>query len=88
MGVPVQRSRGFGAQPRLVIMRGLRSTLVLLVVAVGLGAYVYFVEADRPPGGTPEPQDTAFSFESDDITRLMVTAGNGERTVLEKTDNR
>ena len=69
-------------------MRGLRSTLVLLVVAVGLGAYVYFIEADRPPGGTPEPQDTAFSFESDDITRLAVTAGNGERTVLEKTDNR
>ena len=69
-------------------MRGLRSTLVLLVVALGLGAYVYFVESDRPPGGTPEPQDRAFSFASDDITRLAVTATNGERTVLEKTDNR
>jgi len=69
-------------------MRGLRSTLVLLVVAIGLGAYLYFVESDRPPGGRPEPHDTAFSFESDDITRLAVTAANGERTVLEKTDNR
>ena len=70
------------------MMRGLRSTLVFLVVALGLGAYIYFVESDRPPGGTPEPQDTVFDFESDDITRLSVTAESGDHTVLEKTDNR
>ncbi|TDI22088.1 MAG: DUF4340 domain-containing protein, partial [Acidobacteria bacterium] len=69
-------------------MRGLRSTLVLLLVALGLGAYIYFVESDRPPGGTPEPRDTVFDFESDDITRLSVTAESGDHTVLEKTDNR
>ncbi|MEE2612541.1 MAG: DUF4340 domain-containing protein, partial [Acidobacteriota bacterium] len=69
-------------------MRGLRSTAVLLVVALGLGAYIYFVESDRPPGGTPEPRDMAFDFESDDITRLSVTAESGDRTVLEKTDDR
>ncbi len=69
-------------------MRGLRSTLVLLLIALGLGAYIYFVESDRPPGGTPEPRDTVFDFESDDITRLSVTAESGDHTVLEKTDNR
>ena len=69
-------------------MRGLRSTAVLLVVAIGLGAYIYFVESDQPPGGTPEPRDTVFDFESDDITRLSVTAESGDRTVLEKTDDR
>ena len=69
-------------------MRGLRSVAVLLVVALGLGAYIFFVEADRPPGGTPEPREMVFDFESDDITRLSVTAESGDRTVLEKTDNR
>ena len=69
-------------------MRGLRSTAVLLVVALGLGAYIYFVELDRPLGGAPEPRDTAFDFVSDDIARLSVTAESGDRTVLEKTDNR
>ena len=69
-------------------MRGLRSTAVLLVVALGLAAYIYFVESGRPPGGTPEPRETVFDFESDDITRLSVTAESGERTVLEKTDDR
>ncbi len=69
-------------------MRGLRSVAVLLVVALGLGAYIFFVEADRPPGGTPEPLETVFDFESDDITRLSVTTESGDRTVLEKTDNR
>ena len=70
------------------MMRGLRSTLVLLVVALGLGAYIYLVEWNRPPGGTPEPPDTVFDFESDEITRLAVTAESGERTVIEKTDDR
>ena len=31
-------------------MRGLRSFHVLLVVAAGLGAYLYFVESKREPG--------------------------------------
>ena len=70
------------------MLHRLRSTLVLLVVALGLGAYIYFVESDRPPGGTPEPRETVFDFESDDITRLAVTAESADHTVLEKTDNR
>ena len=70
------------------MMRGLRSTLILLVVAVGLGAYIYVVEWNRPPGGTPEPRDLVFDFESDDIIRLAVTAESGEQTAMEKTDDR
>ena len=69
-------------------MRGLRSTLVLLGVALGLGAYIYFVESERPPAGTPEPRDTVFDLESDDVARVSVTAENGDRTVLEKTADR
>jgi hypothetical protein len=69
-------------------MRGMRSTLALLVVALGLGGYIYFVESERPPGAPPEPADTLFDFESDDITSLTVASESGDRTVLEKTDNR
>jgi hypothetical protein len=29
-------------------MRGLKSTLALLVVLIGLGAYIYFVLAKKP----------------------------------------
>ena len=69
-------------------MRGLRSTLMLLAVALGLAAYIYLGESDRSAVGTPEPRDTVFDFDSNDINRLSVTAENGERTVLEKTDDR
>ena len=69
-------------------MRGARSTLVLAVVALALGAYIYFVESGRPPGGTPDPLETVFDVDSDDIDSLAVTAGNGDRTVIEKDGDR
>ena len=69
-------------------MRGARSTLVLAVVALALGAYIYFVESGRPPAGTPDPLETVFNVDSDDIDSLAVTAGNGDRTVIEKDGDR
>ena len=69
-------------------MRGMRSTLVLLVVALALGAYIYFVESDRPPSGTPDALEAVFDVDSDDIDSLSVTAGNGDRTVIEKDGDR
>ena len=69
-------------------MRGVRSTLVLLVAALALGAYIYFVESERPPAGTPEALATVFDVDSDDIDSLTVTAGNGDRTVIEKDGGR
>ena len=69
-------------------MRGVRSTLVLLVVALALGAYAYFVESGRPPAGTPDPAETVFDVDSDDIDSLSVTAGNGDRTFMEKDGGR
>ncbi len=69
-------------------MRGVRSTLVLLGVALALGAYIYFVESERPPAGTADPLEPAFDVESDDIDSLSVTASNGDRTVIEKDGDR
>ncbi len=69
-------------------MRGVRSTLVLLVAALALGAYIYFVESGRPPAGTADALETVFDVDSDDIDSLSVTAGNGDRTVIDKDDDR
>ncbi|MEE2792599.1 MAG: DUF4340 domain-containing protein [Acidobacteriota bacterium] len=70
------------------MMRGIRSTLVLLVIALGLGVYIYFVETDRSPAGTPAPLESVFDFASDDIVSISVTSETGDHTVIEKNDGR
>ena len=70
------------------MMRGIRSILVLLVIALGLGAYIYFVETDRSPAGTPAPLESVFDFASDDIVSMSVTSETGDHTVIEKSDDR
>ena len=67
-------------------MRGLRSTLVLLVVAIGLGAYIYFVERHRDPASTPAPNEKLFTFDADDLTELQVRAADGTVTELRQDD--
>lgn len=64
-------------------MRGLWSTLALVAVALGLGAYLYF----GTPGETTDstPKDRVFSVDSDKIQELRVTAG-GETSTLKKVD--
>lgn len=67
-------------------MRGLRSTLALLVVAVGLGAYIYFVERHRDPASAPEPNEALFTFDADDVRELEVRAEDGGVTELRQDD--
>ena len=67
-------------------MRGLRSTIVLLLVAVGLGAYIYFVEQHRPPASEAEPNERVFDFEAEDVSELQVSLLNGEGTELRRAD--
>ena len=59
-------------------MRGARSTLVMLVVFLGLGAYVYFVEMERPPASETPPNKQLFALEADDIETIAVRAGESE----------
>jgi len=72
----------------VMVMRGMRSTLALSVVAVSLGGYAYFIEADRPTAPTADQLIPVFDFASDDITTVTVTAENGNRTVVDKADAR
>ena len=69
-------------------MRGIRSTLILFVIALGLGLYIYFIESERPTSVAQAELEQVFPFASDDVTRVAVTAETGERTVIEKTDDR
>lgn len=68
-------------------MRGLTSTLVLVVVLAGLGAYIYFVDSKRPAatadGSAPENKEKVFTVEQEKINELRVTA-QGETSLLRK----
>jgi hypothetical protein len=69
-------------------MRGLASTLALVVVLAGLGAYIYFVDSTRPaPTGVEgEPARTkVFEVENDKINEITITA-KGETTLLRKAE--
>src|SRR5688572_19578838 len=69
-------------------MRGVRSTLVLLVVLIGLGAYIYFVESKRDPVSETGPKrDKVFqNLEADKIEQVRITSASGAAATLEKKD--
>ena len=66
-------------------MRGLRSFVALLVILIGLGAYLYFVESKRTPGDDAEKRDKVFTAESDKIDGMSIRSESGERTTLRKS---
>lgn len=64
-----------------------RTTLLLLLLAGGLGAYIYFVEMERDPSDTETPADRVFSsLEADDITSLTLQAANGDATTVQREE--
>ena len=66
-------------------MRGLRSFLVLLVILVALGGYLYFVESKRDPLDTGPKKDKVFSVEADKIEEITIRAEAGDKTTLRKS---
>jgi uncharacterized protein DUF4340 len=65
-------------------MRGLRSTLALLVVLIGLGAYIYFV-VSKQSDDTATTQEKMFaSLEADKIEELKIKSESGDVTDLKK----
>ena len=68
-------------------MRGLRSTIVLLVVLAGLGAYIYFV-ASKPSDSSTTQNRLFPSVASDSIEELTVKNEAGETTTVKKTDGK
>ncbi len=70
-------------------MRGLTSTLILVVVLAGLGAYIYFVDSKRPAAsadGSPAEKEKVFPTEVDKINEVRVTY-QGQSTLLKKSES-
>jgi hypothetical protein len=65
-------------------MRGLTTTLILVVVLAGLGGYIYFVDSKRPATAVEE-KDKVFTVDADKLQELTVTS-DGATTSLSKTD--
>lgn len=64
-----------------------RNTLILLVVGLLLGAYVWFVEMKKAPPPEPgaEARAKVFSVEASNIDSLTVKSSAGEQTMLKKS---
>ena len=66
-------------------MRGVRSTIGLIVVLAGLGAYIYFVTWKRPDTpDTGKKQEKVFSVASDKINEIKIIPPSGEATTARK----
>jgi hypothetical protein len=63
-----------------------RSTLILLVAALGLGGYLYFVESERPLQDE-NAKKKVFASEADKITQLQIKSSAGEVTALRKAND-
>jgi hypothetical protein len=68
-------------------MRGVRSLLVLLVIAIALGWYAYR-DSQRPAGDDDPKKEKVFSVESDKIEEIAIKSETGERTVLRKSGDK
>lgn len=66
-------------------MRGLTSTIVLVVVLAGLVGYIYFVDADRSPSGT-EVKAKAFEVSPENIEEVQIRNAAGEATRVQRVE--
>lgn len=64
-------------------MKGLRSFLVLLVVAIALGAFVYY-DSKKPPADEKKQEQVFADVQPDKIEQVTVKATSGEQTTLQK----
>ena len=68
-------------------MRGLRSTIALFVILIGLGAYIYFVTSKLPEGTAETAREKVFpALNSDAIDEITVKSETGDATSVRKTD--
>src|SRR3954468_19094434 len=69
-------------------MRGLRSTIALVVILAGLGAYIYFVTSKVPAGGATadetKKEKVFAAVQPDKIEEVKVTTAAGDATTLKK----
>jgi hypothetical protein len=67
-------------------VRGLRSTIALLAVLIGLVAYIYFVDSKKPASGAPETKAKAFTVDADQIEEIHMKPASGDASRVQKTN--
>src|SRR6478609_1061487 len=67
-------------------MRGLGSTIALIVVLAGLSAYIYFVTWKKTPETTSTQEKVFVGFDADKVEELKITSDKGEVTTLKKAN--
>jgi hypothetical protein len=66
-------------------MRGGKSFLILFVLALGIGAYAYFVESKRDVSESPETKrEKVWTIDSSKIEEIDIKAANGDVSKLKK----
>ena len=66
-------------------MRGLKSTIALLVVLIGLSAYIYFVTSKTPDSTTVAAKERVYpKLDASGIVELVVKADSGDTTTIKK----
>jgi len=65
-------------------MRGLKTTIALLVVLGGLGGYIYFVESRRVPDD-PNAKPKAFELSADNIEEVQIKNASGDTSRVQKS---
>src|SRR3954464_15028524 len=69
-------------------MRGLRSTIALVIVLAGLGAYIYFVTSKVPAGGSTtedaKKEKVFAAVQPEKIEEVKVSTAAGDATTLKK----
>lgn len=69
-------------------MRGLKSTIALFVVLVGLGAYIYFVTSKKSQDAGPKNEKVFAAVEADKVEELKVKSASGDVTSLKKISDK
>jgi hypothetical protein len=67
-------------------VRGLKSTVALAVVLLGLVGYIYFVDSKKPASGAAETKAKAFTVEADQIEEIQIKPAAAESSRAEKTN--
>ena len=68
------------------MVRGARSTLLLLGVLVGLVAYIYFVDRNQPLGDVEERDSVFEGVTAEDIEEIEIRSEDGETTRASRAD--
>jgi uncharacterized protein DUF4340 len=67
-------------------VRGLKSTIALLVVLIGLVAYIYFIDAKKPASDAPETKAKAFTVDADQIEEIHIKPTSGDASRVAKAN--